>query len=89
MSKQATKQIINQPKRYKYFTRTDRIGYLYVLPFLIGFVFLFARPTIDSIVYSFHRITFGNEGMTTTPIGWENYRYALFGDAKFLKELLT
>lgn len=89
MSKQMTRQTVNKSLRCSYFTRTDRIGYLYVLPFLLGFIFLFARPMVNSIIYSFHRITFGNEGMTMTPIGWENYRYALFGDAEFFKELLT
>ncbi|MBO5197880.1 MAG: sugar ABC transporter permease [Lachnospiraceae bacterium] len=76
-------------RTYKLITRTDIIGYLFVLPFLIGFLFLFLKPMVTSVIYSFHKITFGESGMIMEKVGLENYRYALFGDAKFFKELLT
>lgn len=76
-------------KRTRFITKDDIAGYLFVLPFLVGFVILFARPMAKSIVYSFSEISFGPEGMTLEPVGFENYSYALFSDADFFKKLLT
>ncbi len=76
-------------KNSSWIRRKDKIGWVYLLPFLLGFTFLFARPMVNSLIYSFNRITFDDSGMVMTPLGLENYRYALFGDANFFKTLLT
>ncbi len=76
-------------RKSSWLRRRDKIGWLYLLPFLLGFTFLFAKPLVSSLIYSFHRISFDNNGMVMTPLGLENYRYALFGDAAFLKTLIT
>ena len=74
-------------KRLKIITPTDKTGWLFVLPFLIGFVFLFAKPVYQSLVYTFNDVTVGSEGLELTPIGWENYHTMLYGDAAFVKSL--
>ncbi len=79
----------NAKRRYPLITRIDIVGWLFVLPFLIGFVFMFMKPMLSSIVYSFNKVSYDANGMVLKPVGWENYDYALFGDAKFFKALLT
>ena len=76
-------------KRSHFITKDDIAGYLFVLPFLIGFVFLLAKPMLESIVYSFSEVLFGEGGMTVNPVGLENYSYALFSDADFFKKLIS
>lgn len=74
-------------KRLKIITPTDTTGWLFVLPFVIGFIFLFGKPVIESLVYSFNRLSVGENGLILEPIGWENYDYLLFKDASFIKTL--
>ena len=76
-------------KRLKLITPTDKTGWLFVLPFVIGFIFLFGKPMLESLNYTFHRVTVGENGLILDPIGWENYNYLFTKDVWFVKELLT
>lgn len=73
----------------KLLTLTDRTGLLFVLPFIIGFIWLFMKPLLESLVYTFHKVTIGADGLEMEYIGWENYRYLLFSDAEFIKRLIS
>jgi len=75
-------------KRNKFFTRTDIIGYLFVSPFVIGFIFLLGKPLIQSIIYSFNTVKIVPGGIELEFIKFENYRKALFGDGAFIRTLL-
>ena len=70
-------------------TPTDKTGLLFVLPFIIGFIWLFMKPLVESLNYTFHRVTVGQEGLILTPIGFENWKYMATTDADFLKQLIT
>ena len=74
-------------KRLKIITPNDTAGWMFVLPFVIGFIFLFAKPVAQSLMYSFNDVTVGQEGLVFEPIGWENFKTMLTGDAKFIKAL--
>lgn len=74
-------------KRLKIITPTDTTGWMFVLPFVIGFIFLFAKPVAQSLMYSFNDVSVGQDGLEFTPIGWANYHKMLFGDANFIKIL--
>lgn len=76
-------------RKFLRMNRTNAVGVLFVLPFLIGFIFLFFKPMLASIIYSFNVVGFDEQGMTLKFVGLDNYRYALFSDAEFLKELLA
>lgn len=65
-----------------------RAGWLFVLPFIIGFVLLYLPIIYDSIKYSFHdiRILTGG-GFKLSWVGFENYSNALFVDPNFVQKL--
>lgn len=67
-----------------------RAGWLFVLPFIIGFVLIYLPIIFDSIKYSFQevKILIGG-GYETTFVGLKNYRTALFDDAAFVSNVTT
>jgi len=64
--------------------KRTRWAYFFLFPWLIGVVFVFAVPLILSISFSFSNVTVDN-GYSLQFVGWENFRYALFGDQNFLQ----
>ena len=74
-------------KRLKIITPTDTTGWAFVLPFVVGFIFLFAKPVAQSLMYSFNDVSVGQEGLIFEPIGWKNFNTMLTGDAAFIKTL--
>ena len=67
-----------------------RAGWVFVLPFVIGFVLVYLPILWDSIYMSFHslHIVTGG-GFTLEFVGLENYRNALFEDPGFVQTLIT
>ena len=63
--------------RHDLMARRDRLGYAFIAPFLIGFLFLIAIPIVQSVIFSFHDIQIVESGYTLVPKGLENYRYIL------------
>ncbi len=59
-------------------------AYLFLLPWLIGVLVVFAVPLALSISFSFSEVTVDN-GYALKFVGLENFRYAFFGDEKFLQ----
>lgn len=62
-------------------------GYLFVLPWLIGFLFLVALPLVQSLRYSISQVNVGPLGAVLFPIGIENYAYIFTLDPKFTQAL--
>ncbi len=61
-------------KKMKYRTKRKLNGFLYTLPWLIGFVMFFAVPIINTIIYSFSEVGVKETGgMELTPTGISNY----------------
>jgi len=63
-------------------------GRLFILPWFIGFIFIFCKSLIMSFIYSVSKITIGNTGFLTTFVGFKNYIYAFKSDANFTKVLV-
>ena len=62
--------------------RKARAGWVFVLPFVIGFILIYIPIVIDSIIYSFSTLTTkAGQAMQIDFVGWENYNNALFGAA--------
>ena len=89
---QAPQKINAAPKKKKKASSLDarksRAGWLFVVPFIIGFVIIYAPIVYDSILYSFTKINIvTGGGFRLTWVGLENYQEALFVDATFVQTL--
>ncbi len=70
--------------------RKARAGWIFILPFLIGFILIYLPIIIDSIRYSFHEIEIiTGGGFELHWVGWANYHHALFVDSGFVTTLFT
>lgn len=63
-------------------------GYLFISPFIVGFLLLFLMPLIQSISYSVSELKMGLEGFELVPVQWANYEKALFIDPDFIRTLV-
>ncbi|MDE7325530.1 MAG: sugar ABC transporter permease [Lachnospiraceae bacterium] len=63
-------------------------GYLFILPFIIGFIAFLGYPLIESIQMSFSEVTVGNGGFSMRFIGINNFKKAFTVDPEF-NRLLT
>lgn len=66
----------------------QRVGWLFILPFLVGFVFLFMDLIIRGFSYAFSEVQPGETGIEMTFSGWGNFRQALRVDPRFFQILL-
>lgn len=70
--------------------RKARSGWLFILPFLLGFVLIYLPIIIDSIRFSFNEIQIlTNGGYELHFVGLDNYREALFVDTDFTQTLIS
>lgn len=70
--------------------RKARSGWLFVLPFLIGFFVVYLPIIWNSIWISFHTLVVQTGGGYTLEwAGLENYKYAISGDPHFTETLVT
>ena len=68
--------------------RRARTGYLFVLPFILGFLLFMLQPLIQSLTMSFNRVTLiPGQGFSQTWMGIDNYRHAFLVDPNFNRYL--
>ena len=84
---------VSAPKKRKVASldkKKSRAGWVFVLPFVLGFVLVYLPIIWNSIYMSFHslHIVTGG-GYTLEWVGLENYQYALFQDTSFVETLVT
>jgi len=75
-------------KRLSYEKQKSWIGFAFISPWVIGFIFLFARPLIKSLVYTFNKLQIQPNGLIMEFAGFENYRYAFTEDPVFIRLLV-
>lgn len=63
-------------------------GYLFILPWLLGFFALFARPFATSIFYAFQKVSFTPDGIKTTFNGLDNFYWPFQMDGWFKTKFL-
>ena len=70
--------------------RKAKMGWIFVLPFVLVFLLVYVPILIDSINYSFHEIVIlPGGGFDLDFVGWDNYSYALFENPDFVQTLTT
>jgi ABC-type sugar transport system permease subunit len=80
---------VRKPRSVSLTAQKSRAGVVFILPWLVGFVFFFAIPLVQSLVYTFNTIDLSTEGMTLTWAGFDNYVYAFTGDPDFTRNIVT
>lgn len=76
-------------KRLTIENKREITGFLFIAPWIIGFLLFFLGPIVDSLLYSFQHVTV-EEGTLSRPFaGLLYYQNAFFGDEKFLPYLAS
>lgn len=76
-------------KKSKLAANEDRYAYLFIAPFVIGFVFLYADLIFSSVVYSFSELVFEGKSFKNIFVGFDNFKYALATDPQFIPALTS
>lgn len=76
-------------KRRTYAEQKALWGFIYVLPWLLGFLLFFLIPLVSSLRYSFSSIEANASGMNISFIGISNYVEALTVNTNFNRTLTT
>lgn len=63
--------------------RRALLGMFFISPWLIGFIFLFLFPLLQSIRFSFNKLNIVEGGYELTSIGWGNFKNALLINPNF------
>ena len=67
--------------------RKARAGWVFVLPFVIGFLLIYLPIIVDSVKYSFQLVKPSSSGLVLEFVGLSNYQRALFEEPEFVKIL--
>ncbi|RXZ79917.1 sugar ABC transporter permease [Paenibacillaceae bacterium] len=70
---------LHQKQKYK--------GIWFIIPWFVGFLFLFFVPLINSLRYSFSTLKLSETGFSVHPAGWANFKNALFQDEHYVRTL--
>ncbi|KAB8125810.1 sugar ABC transporter permease [Gracilibacillus oryzae] len=63
-------------------------GWVFIAPWLIGFIFLFAAPLFQSVLYSFSELKLSPNGMELNFLGLTNYSNALMEHVDYNRTLI-
>ena len=74
-------------KHRTYAEQKALLGFLFVLPWLLGFIFFFIIPLVNSFRYSLSKIEASSSGMKISFIGFKNYINALTVNTSFNRTL--
>ena len=80
----------NKKKRLTLLQRRSLMGYLFILPWFVGFILFYVRSLILTGQFAFNKLTIDtvNGGYILDPVGFENFRYAFQVHGTF-KQVLT
>jgi len=74
--------------RLKLTRRRDIKGYLFVLPFIIGFILFFAQPMVRSFTYAVGKLSVDPvRGVVVTPVGMRNFQI-VFDNTMYQSDVL-
>ena len=73
----------------KLMRRRNNTGWVFIAPFLIGFVIFYAIPLVQSLIFSFNDISVqGANGYVLDGKGFENYRYVLMVNTSYINKII-
>ena len=69
--------------------RRSLFGYVFISPFIIGFIFLVMSPLLLYFTMAFNKISAGESGINLTFVKWQNYIDVLFEQQTFLQDSVS
>lgn len=75
-------------KRTDLMVKKARAGYWFLLPIILGLIFIFLPALVNSFIYSFNTVTIEFSALTKEFVGFDNFK-SIVGDGEFLKILLS
>lgn len=72
-----------RPRKWSYTQQKALWGFIYILPWLLGFLFFFLIPMITSLRYSFSKVEVNATGIKVMPVGLSNFVEALTVNTSF------
>ena len=81
---------MNNKKGMSLASKRSLKGFLFAIPFLVGFIFLFLSPLLLYIVFGFSNVypSDGGGAMIIENIGFENFHRVLFVESGFIQSVL-
>lgn len=76
-------------KKKSWKKKYNQAGYVFVLPWILGFFFLMLTPLIQTVQFAFSEVNVGNSGYETAWVGLKNFIYAFQEDGTFPKMLVN
>ncbi|MBE6727174.1 MAG: sugar ABC transporter permease [Ruminococcaceae bacterium] len=70
-------------------TLKSRYGFIFLSPWIVGMIFFFLVPIIQSAYFSFAQISIGTGGVKTKFLGMENFDYILFKDTQYIDDFIA
>jgi ABC-type sugar transport system permease subunit len=80
-------KIAKKKKRYSLGRKQARAGYLFVFPWIIGFLFFFLKPFVESFWFTFNDVTMQADGFSPKFNGLTNYKYIFLENATYIPML--
>ncbi|MBQ7934940.1 MAG: ABC transporter permease subunit [Clostridia bacterium] len=71
-----------------YESRQSFTGFMFVLPWFLGFLLFFAAPCFQSLRFSFSKVAVFNQ-FACTPVGFSNFKEILASEATFAQALVS
>lgn len=68
---------------------TNYTGYLFILPWVVGFAILTLFPFVYSIYLSFNSVRITSTGIQTEAVQFQNFQQALTGDIEFINRMVN
>lgn len=76
-------------KKKSWKKKYNQAGYIFVLPWILGFSFLMLTPLIQTIQFAFSEVNVGDSGYETAWVGLKYFVYAFTEDGTFPKMLVN
>lgn len=67
--------------------RNSVVGYIFILPFIVGFLLFILSPIIQSVLFSINEIQLEARGFSLNFIGFENFNFIIREDTNYLEAL--
>lgn len=66
-----------------------RYAFIFLSPWIVGMLFFFLIPIVQSAYFSFAQISIEVEGVKTTFVRLENFEYILFKDTQYISDFIS